>query len=279
MKRIFAVFLFLFILSGVLQAQEVNPFDEGLKLFYQKRFADSKELFLEALQKDPLDTMALSFYLDASYRCHELMKAINYFEKKSMDEESSLVYKTYVGIAYFTRGLIDPSMMEEARSQLKDVLSEDPNLSIANSGMGMIYYQKRLIPRAKGYFIKALKNNPRDLMALERVGDILMIDDKNPQEALKYFNKIIEIAPNYSDGYFYAASAKEKLGDTEEAIRLFQKCMEIDPLGVLKGYDAPLRIGNIYLREKKWDKAEEYFKKALVINPKNPYAKTQLKKA
>ena len=47
----------------------------------------------------------------------------------------------------------------------------------------------------------------------------------------------------------------------------------------LKGYDAPLRLGEIYLKDEKWKQAEKYFHAALSINPKNPYAQTQLKKA
>jgi len=257
----------------------ISSFSRGLTLFYQKRWADCSEFFEEAFENDPLDTMSLSFYLSASYKRKDLVKTVNHIEQKAMAGGKTPVLKAQLGIAYLTRGLIDPDMLEEARMQLKEALKEDPELSIANAGMGMIYYYKRLTSRAKGYFIKALKANDKDLMALELLGNILMVDEKKPDAALEFFLKLIELAPNYSDGYFMAGSAYQRMGKNTEAIKYFQKCMEIDPKGVMKGYDSPLRIGDIYLNDKNYDEAKKFFKMALEINPENPYAKTQLKRA
>lgn len=256
-----------------------SPFGDGMKLYYQKRFADSQGLFQEAFEKNPQDAMALSFFLSAKYRTNELIQSVNFLEKRAMEGGETPLLKAHLAIGYFTRGLIDANMMEEAHAQLKEALTKEPDLPVANTVMGMIYYQKRLIPRAKGYFIKALKGNPKDLMALERLGEIMMVDDKNPASAMDFFNQIIAIAPDYSDGYFYAASAQQRQGNKDEAVRLFQKCIETDPLGVLKGYDAPVRIGDIYLEDKRWEEAEKYYKSSLAIDPANSYAQTQLKKA
>jgi tetratricopeptide (TPR) repeat protein len=266
-------------LPGFAQQSAVNPFEEGLGLYYQKRFDESMESFLEAMEKNPRDTMAVSFYLAAGHKAGKLVSAVNMLESKSIAQGDTDLGKAQVGIGYVSRGMLDQSLLQEAMTVLREVLSKDPDLSIANSGMGMVYYHRRLMPRAKGFFVKALQSNPNDLMALELLGEILMVDEKNPKDALNFFNKIIELSPNYSDAYFGAASAYQRLGDKENAIRYFQKCMEIDKLGVLKGYFAPLRIGDIYLEDQKWEKAEEYYKAALVINPANPQAKTMLERA
>ena len=186
---------------------------------------------MAALDKDPLNAMALSFFLSARYRSNGLIKAVNELEKRCIEGGETPVLKSQLGIGYFTRGLLDPNMMEEARTHFKTALSKSPDLSIANTGMGMVYYQKRLIPRAKGYFIKALQSNPKDLMALERTGEILMVDDKNYEKALDFFKQIITIAPTYSDGYFYVASTYQKMGNKEKAIEYFEKTIELDPLG------------------------------------------------
>jgi len=254
-------------------------FNKGLELYYQKRWADSREFFKEAFQKDPLDTMSFSFYMSASYKNNDLIKTVNQIEQAAIEGGNTPLLKAHLGIAYMSRGFIEPNMLDEALSQLKEALRENPDLSIANSGMGMLYFRKRLIPRAKGYFIKALKSNDKDLMAIELLGNILMIDEKKPDAALEFFQKLIELAPNYADGYFMAGSACQRAGKKEEAIKYFQVCMEKDPLGVMKGYDAPLRLGDIYLGDQNYDEAIKYYKRALKINPDNPYAKTQLKKA
>lgn len=269
-------------LEAQLEAVSEKPdtfFNEGMNLYYQKRFEDSAEMFLEALEKDPLNTMALSFYLAASYRSNNLMQAVNLIEQKAIDGGSTPVLKAQLGIAYFSRGKFDQSMMEEAMNQLREALRENPDLSIANTGMGMIYFERRLMPRAKGFLIRAIRSNPSDIMALELLGNILMVNEKKPDAALEFFQRIIKMYPGYSDSWFLAGSAYQRMNNNSEAIKYFRLCMDADPLGLLKGYDAPLRIGDIYLQQQDWDNALEYYRQALVINPDNPYAKTQMEKA
>ena len=48
------------------------------------------------------------------------------------------------------------------------------------------------------------------------------------KEALKYFNKAIEIEPNNFISYFNRASVKMKLGDIEEARLDFNKSANLD---------------------------------------------------
>jgi superkiller protein 3 len=254
-------------------------FDEGLSLYYQKKWTDSATKFNDASVKDPLNVMALSFYLAASYRANNMISAVNAVEQRALDNNTSPEIKALLGIAYFARGKLDPNMLDESLNQLKEALKENPDLSNANTGMGMLYFYKRLIPRSKGYFIKALKSNENDLMALELLGNILMIDEKKPDAALEFFNKLIKLSPNYADGYFMAGSAYQRMGKKEDAISNFQRCMELDPLGTMTGYDAPTRIGDIYLESKNFDEAIKFYKKALAINPENPYVQTQLKRA
>jgi tetratricopeptide (TPR) repeat protein len=254
-------------------------FEDGLSLYYQKRFQDSREYFLNSLRQNPRDVMAISFYLAASHRAGKLVEAVNMLESDSIKLGDIPTTKAQVGIGYVSRGMLDQSMLQEAMTVLRDVLNKDPDLSVANTGMGMVYYYRRLMPRAKGFFMKALQSNPNDLMALELLGEILLTDEKNPRDALNFFLKIIELSPNYCDGYFFAGSAYERLGEKEKALEYFKKCMELDKLGVLKGYFAPMRMGDIYLEEQQWAKAEESYKAALLINPDNPHAKTMLKRA
>jgi tetratricopeptide (TPR) repeat protein len=256
-----------------------GAFELALSQYYQKNYQGARDTFLEAVKQNPQDVMSISFYLDSSYKINQLVDAVNKLEQNSISQGDSSISKAQVGIGYISRGFLDAQLLQEALNTLKESLSLNPDLAIANTGMGMVYFHKRLMPRAKGYFIKALKSNPNDLMAIELLGDILMVDEKNPQGALDFYNRLVQLAPTYSDGYFNCGSAYEKLGKKEEAINLFTKCMELDKYGVVKGYHAPIRIGDIYLNDRQYEKAEEYYKIALAMNPDNPLAKTLLKKA
>ncbi|MBI2252078.1 MAG: tetratricopeptide repeat protein [Armatimonadetes bacterium] len=182
-------------------------------------------------------------------------------------------------MAYFARSLTDSSMHGEAMEKFKQALKIDSKLPMAYTGMGLLYFQKRMIPRAKSYFLKALQLNPNDLLANELLGNILLVDEKQPEEALNYFQKIIEISPNYPDAYYYIGSSYYDLEKYPEAITALNKIMELDSFGLTQGYYAPVLLGDIYLKEKKYPEAISAYEKALKINPQNSYAKYKLEKA
>ena len=82
-------------------------------------------------------------------------------------------------------------------------------------------------------------------------------------EAIATFTRIIELKPDFAEGwnkrataYFLAGEYRRSLKDCDEVIR-----RNPQHFGVLSGY------GQIYLRLDQPEKALEYFRRALAVNP------------
>lgn len=257
-------------------SQESPEMKEGMRLFYEKNIDQAKESFHQVFKKEPQNSLALLFLLDCYAQGKNLQPILNELEEASLANPSSAIAKAHLGMGYFALSLLKRDVFDEAMNQFQEALKIDNNLAMGYLGLGIIYYKKRMIPRSRSYFSKTLKINPDDITALERLGEIFLLDDKNPNSALNLFSRIIELYPDYPDGYFYCGSSCKEAGDYEKAIEYYEKTMALDPLGVIKGYYAPERIGDIYFAQKNFAKAQEFYEKSLKINPDNVYAKRML---
>ncbi|MGV8124076.1 MAG: tetratricopeptide repeat protein [Candidatus Xenobiia bacterium LiM19] len=272
---VFATFLLLISTTEV-RCQETPEMKDAMKLFYEKDLDRAKDAFHEVFKKEPANTLALLYLLDCYAQKKDISPLLNEFEEAALAAPDSALAKANLGMGYFTQSLMKRDVFDQSLNEFQEALKLDPNLSVGYVGMGIIYYKKRMIPRARSYFSKALKLNPDDIMSLERLGEIFLLDDKNAASAQNLFSRIVELYPSYPDGYFYMGSASQSLGELDKAIEYFQKALELDPMGMGKGYYAPERIGDIYYGQKNMDKAKEYYEKSLKISPDNSYSKRML---
>ncbi|MDX8549211.1 tetratricopeptide repeat protein [Methanospirillum sp. J.3.6.1-F.2.7.3] len=60
-------------------------------------------------------------------------------------------------------------------------------------------------------------------------GNICLHKDKDPQTAIEYFNKTLEIAPRYSAAWFSKSIAYRKMGGYRNSLNAMLKTIEIDP--------------------------------------------------
>ncbi|MCL5036625.1 MAG: tetratricopeptide repeat protein [Chloroflexi bacterium] len=270
-----AVFAFALALPAAAEDNRVL-LDEGMKLYLQKDWAQARDKFYEAVKQSPDNPLAIMFLLSAAIRAADLQPLIQEFQKKALDNPNDHVAQAQLGFTYMSRGLYDRDLMENALEELQSVAKADPSLSLPYSAMGLIYFEKRMMPRAKGYFLKSLHNNPEDVISLEYLGNILMIDEKKYPDALEMYTKITKIVPNYPDGYFFAGSCLERMEKFDEAVEYFKKCMELDPNGVMKGYFAPRRIADIYYQLGDNEEAVVYYQKALELSPDSRFIKERI---
>ena len=84
--------------------------------------------------------------------------------------------------------------------------------------------------------------------------------------ALELFNKMIEAAPNFSEGWNKRATVYYLMGEYEPSRADVAKTLELEPrhFGALSG------LGLIYLAEGENEKALDAFRRALAVNPTMP---------
>ncbi|HXE71517.1 MAG TPA: tetratricopeptide repeat protein [Candidatus Nitrosotenuis sp.] len=250
--------------------------DQGLSLFYQGNWDGAVAAFDQVLQEDPQNTLALAYILDAYYRKRDINGIISQIEQKAVSSGEDPVMQAHLGMAYFMRGLIMPNVLEEALTEFKQALKDDERCAMAYTGMGLVYFQKRMMPRAKGYFIRALRLNPHDIMALDRLGNIMLVDEKKPEDALQLFQRIVAELPSYPDGYYFMGSALYDLQRYDEAVPYLQRCVEMDPGGYTQGYDAMNLLGDTLGKLGRHEEAVKAYEMALKLRPESQYPRIKI---
>lgn len=257
-------------------------FATAMQLFYQEDWPKAIDTFQQIVEKDPRDSMAWFFLFDAYIKRNDLRSLLYQLEQKTMATENKNAQAlAQLGLGYLARYMKEPntSLLDEAKKTLEKALEIDKNNSLAHTGLGLVYYTRRMIPRAKGNFLEALRANPNDLMALERVGEITMVDEKRPQEANEMFAQLVARAPTYPDGYWYVGSSFYDMGDFDRCIENMKKVIELDPKGVTQGYRAPMLMGKAYLKLKNYPAAKDAFLLELKLNPTSEEARYLLEQS
>jgi tetratricopeptide (TPR) repeat protein len=246
MRTILIISLILYFAAPAFAGHGDAEMADGIALFYQEKWNDAIPHFEQALREDPQNSLALAYILHTYYKKKDINSIIKEIEQKAHGEDP--IATAHLGMAYFLRGMIQPNLQDQAQTQFNLAIERDPELAIGYTGLGMVYFQKRMIPRSKGYFEKALRINPNDVMALELLGNILLVDEKEPEEALVLFQRTVALVPTYPDGYYYTGSVLVDLGRYEEAIEPLELAMELDPKRITKGFDAAALLGEVYLK-------------------------------
>lgn len=253
--------------------------EQAMASFYQQNFDEAIAGFEQVLQRDPQNSLAMAYMLHAYYKKRDINAIINKIEQRAVGRGEDPVALAQLGMAYFLRGMIMPAQLDEALTEFKTAIKDDPNLAMAYTGMGMVYFQKRMMPRAKGYFIRALRINPHDIMALDMLGNIMLVDEKKPEDALQLYQRAAAELPTYPDAQYYIGSSLFDLGRFEEAIPYLLQARELDPNGLTKGFDAATLLGDSYLKAARKAEAIDAFEVALKMQPDSKYVAYKLKEA
>lgn len=107
-----------------------------------------------------------------------------------------------------------------------------------------------------------LHSNPRSFYAYLALGNIYFLQ-KSYGEALRCFQKTIELDPLTVEGFIKVGQVYLKLGHLDWAYEEFQSAINLDP----KSVPAFLGIGRIFMQRTDYDRAEKIFQYALTMNP------------
>lgn len=93
------------------------------------------------------------------------------------------------------------------------------------------------------------------------------LDDEDYQAAIDFFQKAIQLYPNYLEYRYYLGITYGKMKNYDQAIKIFEKILDRDPKNYFKVY---FDLAGMYNRQGAWEKALTALEQAEKINPNEP---------
>jgi len=129
---------------------------------------------------------------------------------------------------------------------------------------GLESYQNGKSNEAISYFEKVIEIDPNHVDALSNLGGMLSTIDRY-DESLSYLDRALEIEPNHVRALINKGILLAFLGESEDGAFYFEKALEIEPDNV----DALSNRGVQLVNEKNYQEAVIYFEKVIEIDPNN----------
>lgn len=130
-----------------------------------------------------------------------------------------------LGLIYMSQ-----SQFDKAAEQLRDAVRINPYFTDAHNQLGVCYRETKEYDKAVKEFEIAL--NDKNFKTPEKVflnlGN-LYVDQGVMSEAVRSFQRAVEVNPNYVLGYLALGSAYQKIGKPEQAAGQFRKVMALAP--------------------------------------------------
>jgi tetratricopeptide (TPR) repeat protein len=130
------------------------------------------------------------------------------------------------------------------------------------------------------YLSKVIESKGRglgkdDIILFNRLGIALRGQGKW-REAIENYSRALEISPDDEGLYYNMGMAYFDGGDKRMAAKCFDSALEKNPLFYKTSEGASLNLGTIYSEIREPEKAIEFLKNALALNPANATARRRL---
>jgi len=147
---------------------------------------------------------------------------------------------------------------------------KDPGFALAYAGLADSYLARAtgspqdFDPKVKAAATRALELDDDLAEAHAALGAEKADFEYDWQGAEREFKRAIELSPNYADAHYrYAWTYLTPLGKSDQAIFEMKKALELDPFSRMDN----TVLGCTYFYARKYDYAEEQFKKAIDLDP------------
>lgn len=193
-------------------------------------------------------------------------RGIRYFEKALVLDPANVTLALFVGEHFFRFN--KPVL---ARAYLERAIEEEADNYTARLILGVICGDDGDLESAKRHLSHALKIKRNSFAAHYSLGRIL-VSEGRVREALTHLKRALNLKPT-PEMYYLVGRAYLEEGRTEVAVRHLRRCVEMDPK-----FDAALyHLGLIYLRQENLLMAQEHFRAAYEINPRESRYRTALR--
>ncbi len=197
----------------------------------------------------------------------------------NLNEEARINYNFLIKNEKNLKAMINIYNMDIIEANYYEALNTIENIlkikTIENvdKDKAFVLYKLNRIEEAKRICIFYLKKNNSDLGFLSVIGQCLF-HEKNYDEAIKIFEKILQIDPKNLSALNSLARTYHEKREMRKAEEYYLRALKIDKLS----FYLLNNIAGFYREELFYDKAIEYYKQALSVNPNNAYIYNNLAK-
>lgn len=183
-----------------------------------------------------------------------MSRNIDHLMRNKMSQDIYNVFKNGIEAAY-------EKQYDKALNYFEEVIGMAPSYYAAYYNKGLVLRELQRFDEALISFLSAIKYGPQNDKFYCEAGDMLFLKE-NYEEALKYYNEAISINNRCGHAYLKIAMIFDDIkGQYEEAFTYYDTCTKYD----YKNYDAYLRMALILLRMDKKKEAIDHINIALSI--------------
>ena len=162
--------------------------------------------------------------------------------------------------------------LEKGVHYFEQAVQDDPNYASAYAGLAECYgfYElytgaqpQEFMPKARQAAQRALELDAALSEAHTSAGMVGVLYDWNWQDALRHFERAIDLSPNYPTAHHWYGHALLAQGRCEEALEEFRFARDVDPLSPL----ANASIGAALYFARRYEQALDQLTKTLVLSP------------
>ena len=167
--------------------------------------------------------LAESRKADKLYDEKKYAEARAVLEKTVADHPEAYVFYKNIGNTYFAEENYEKAIESYMKVYEKDQTRSDIIAAIANA-----YNNMGKKPEAAEWYAKIPIDEIRDVDTAYNAG-ISMYNSGNPRDAIKYFQKAVEINPSFAEGYYQLGMASVASSKNDDALAAFKKFLELAP--------------------------------------------------
>jgi type IV pilus assembly protein PilF len=155
----------------------------------------------------------------------ETQQALDSAEQAVAKDKNNAEAHNFLGLIYMSQ-----SQYDKATEQLRDAVRINPYFTDAHNQLGICYREMKDYDKSMKEFQIALndKNYKTPEKVLLNLGN-LYVDQGVMAEAVRSFQRAVELNPKYTLGYLALGSAYQKMGKPEQAAGQFRKVMALAP--------------------------------------------------
>ncbi len=238
--------------------------DEDMFAMVDRLTVDIKNsLFLPADAYDEFDPHVADVTTHSQEAYQNYLEGVEYFNKLYYDEAKESYRKavqsdTTFATAYYCLAWFDDSSALAKAVKYSDNATRKERLYIK----ALQALRDNNSEQYMNYLYEIINNYPDEKVAMLDMAAHLKAYDRK-DEAVKYYNKALEVDPLYKMAYNELAYLYFELGDTDKAFETVNKYIELAP-GEPNPYDSR---GEFFAMQGKLDSAIESYEKAYSIRP------------